>query len=51
MASRKIERLTPNRAVLTNMHIDMDFAQLTAELPAGVDPAYDGLVIQHKFKA
>ena len=36
-----IERLRPARAVLTNMHIDLDYAQLAAELPEGVEPAFD----------
>ena len=44
-----IERVKPKRAILTNMHLDMDFAQLTAELPAGVEPAYDGLVLEHEL--
>ena len=38
-----IARFKPRRAVLTNMHIDMDYDTLRAELPAGVEPAYDGL--------
>ncbi|MBX3482126.1 MBL fold metallo-hydrolase [Phenylobacterium sp.] len=42
-----IGRAKPRRAILTNMHIDMDFAQLTAELPAGVEPAYDGMTFRH----
>ena len=40
-----IERLKPKRAVITNMHIDLDYAELAAELPGGVVPAYDGLVL------
>ncbi len=40
---RAIVRFKPRRAVLTNMHIDMDYDTLRAELPAGVEPAYDGL--------
>ncbi|MFT4150535.1 MAG: MBL fold metallo-hydrolase [Paracoccaceae bacterium] len=40
-----IARAKPARAVLTNMHIDMDHAALAAELPAGVEPAYDGMQI------
>jgi phosphoribosyl 1,2-cyclic phosphate phosphodiesterase len=40
-----IERLRPRRAVLTNLHIDMDFATLAKELPVGVEPAYDGMVL------
>lgn len=38
-----IARLDPRRAVLTNMHIDLDFAALRDRLPAGVEPARDGL--------
>jgi phosphoribosyl 1,2-cyclic phosphate phosphodiesterase len=38
-----IERLKPERAILTNMHIDLDFKTLQAELADGVEPAYDGL--------
>jgi phosphoribosyl 1,2-cyclic phosphate phosphodiesterase len=37
-----IARLKPAQALLTNMHIDMDYATLKARLPAGVEPAYDG---------
>ncbi|MBS0295979.1 MAG: MBL fold metallo-hydrolase [Proteobacteria bacterium] len=37
-----IERARPKRAVLTNMHVDLDYATLAAQLPAGVEPAYDG---------
>ncbi|MFT7192261.1 MAG: phosphoribosyl 1,2-cyclic phosphate phosphodiesterase, partial [Dinoroseobacter sp.] len=40
-----IERAAPARAVLTNMHIDIDYATLEAETPAHITPAYDGLVI------
>lgn len=40
-----IRRAAPRRAVLTNMHIDLDHARLMAELPAGVIPAHDGLAI------
>ena len=41
-----IERLKPKRAVLTNMHIDLDYQTLRRELPAGVEPAYDGMVLE-----
>lgn len=40
-----IERFQPRRAILTHMDWSMDFRTLAAELPAGVEPAYDGLVI------
>jgi phosphoribosyl 1,2-cyclic phosphate phosphodiesterase len=41
-----IKRVQPARAVLTNMHIDMDYASLVATLPAGVEPGYDGLTAE-----
>jgi phosphoribosyl 1,2-cyclic phosphate phosphodiesterase len=41
-----IDRLKPRRAILTHMHIDLDYNALRAELPPGVEPGYDGLVIE-----
>ncbi len=38
-----ISRAQPRRAVLTNLHIDLDYTQLSARLPEGVEPACDGL--------
>ena len=38
-----IDRLKPKRAVLTNLHTDLDFDVLSAELPKGVVAAYDGM--------
>lgn len=40
-----IERLRPGRAVLTHMDNSMDYEALKAELPDGVEPAYDGMEI------
>jgi phosphoribosyl 1,2-cyclic phosphate phosphodiesterase len=40
-----IERLKPKRAILTHMTSDLDYAELCRELPAHVEPAYDGMVI------
>jgi phosphoribosyl 1,2-cyclic phosphate phosphodiesterase len=37
--------MKPKRAVLTNLHTDLDYATLCASLPAGVEPAFDGMVI------
>ena len=41
-----IERIKPRRAVLTNMHTDLDYEVLRLSLPAGVEPAYDGMRIE-----
>jgi len=41
-----IERVRPRRAILTNMHLDLDYATLSESLPAGVEAAYDGLCFQ-----
>ncbi len=38
-----IERLKPRRAILTNLHADLDYETLRRELPAGVEPAFDGI--------
>jgi phosphoribosyl 1,2-cyclic phosphate phosphodiesterase len=38
-----IDRLKPKRAVVTNMHIDLDYETLRAQLPGHVEPAYDGM--------
>jgi phosphoribosyl 1,2-cyclic phosphate phosphodiesterase len=38
-----IARVKPKRAVITNMHVDLDYATLKAELPPGVEPAHDGM--------
>jgi len=49
MALEWIERVKPRRAILTNMHIDLDFDDLAARLPAGVEPAFDGLRFEHQL--
>jgi phosphoribosyl 1,2-cyclic phosphate phosphodiesterase len=38
-----IERLKPRRAILTNLHSDLDYETLRRELPPHVEPAYDGI--------
>ena len=40
-----IERVRPRYAVLTNLHIDLDYNALRRALPPGVAPAYDGMQI------
>lgn len=41
-----IARVKPKRAVLTHMHVDLDYETLRRELPDGVEPAYDGMVLE-----
>ena len=38
-----IAELKPKRAVLTNMHTDLDYETLRGQLPENVVPAYDGM--------
>ena len=40
-----IAKVKPRRAILTHMTWDMDYATLKRDLPAGVEPAFDGMVI------
>jgi phosphoribosyl 1,2-cyclic phosphate phosphodiesterase len=40
-----VARVKPKRAVLTHMHVDLDYETLRRELPEGVEPAYDGMVL------
>jgi phosphoribosyl 1,2-cyclic phosphate phosphodiesterase len=38
-----IERIKPRRAILTNLHSDLDYDKLRGELPAHIEPAFDGM--------
>ncbi len=38
--------MRPRRAVLTHMDQSLDYRELSAELPSGVEPGQDGLVIE-----
>lgn len=40
-----IDRIKPRRAILTNMHVDLDYDTLQAELPDHIEPAFDGLAV------
>jgi phosphoribosyl 1,2-cyclic phosphate phosphodiesterase len=44
-ALQAIERIGPRRAYLTHMSHDLGHAETSARLPAGVELAYDGLVL------
>jgi phosphoribosyl 1,2-cyclic phosphate phosphodiesterase len=41
-----IERLKPRRAVLTHMDQSLDYRELSAELPEGLQPGHDGLTVE-----
>lgn len=41
-----IDRLQPKRAILTHLHVDLDYDSLRRELPDHVEPAYDGMQIE-----
>jgi len=40
-----IARVKPRRAILTHMNHEFDYHELSKSLPEGVEPAYDGMVI------
>jgi phosphoribosyl 1,2-cyclic phosphate phosphodiesterase len=41
-----IARVKPKRAILTHMNHTVDYATWKAKLPKGVEPAYDGMVLE-----
>jgi phosphoribosyl 1,2-cyclic phosphate phosphodiesterase len=41
-----ISRLKPRQAVLSHLGGDLDYATLAERLPKGVEPAFDGMVIE-----
>ena len=38
-----INILKPKKAILTNLHNDLDYKKLKSKLPSNIIPAYDGL--------
>ena len=44
-AVKWVRKLAPRRAILTHMSHDLDYEQLSNELPDNVEPGYDGLRI------
>ena len=40
-----IARVKPERAVLTNLHVDLDYETLRRELPPNIEPAFDGMTV------
>ncbi|RMF10054.1 MAG: MBL fold metallo-hydrolase [Alphaproteobacteria bacterium] len=45
-ALEAIARVRPKRAILTHMHIDVDYEEVQARLPDHVEPAFDGMVFE-----
>jgi phosphoribosyl 1,2-cyclic phosphate phosphodiesterase len=43
-ALRLINKVKPKKAILTNLHVDLDYFKLKKKLPKNIIPAYDGLV-------
>lgn len=41
-----IARIKPGRAILTNLHSDLDYDELRGKLPPHVEPAFDGMRIE-----
>jgi phosphoribosyl 1,2-cyclic phosphate phosphodiesterase len=41
-----IERLRVRRAILTHMTVELDYETLRRQLPAHVEPGYDGMVVE-----
>jgi len=43
-----IAELKPRRAILTNLHNDLDFAKLSSRLPSNIEAAFDGMVVRSR---
>jgi phosphoribosyl 1,2-cyclic phosphate phosphodiesterase len=43
-----IARVKPDRAILTNLHVTMDYRTLLDILPSGVEPAFDGMTVDFR---
>jgi phosphoribosyl 1,2-cyclic phosphate phosphodiesterase len=41
-----VEQIRPRRTILTHMGFDLDHGWLRAHLPAGIEPAHDGMAIE-----
>ncbi len=45
LALEWLARVRPGRGLLTNLHVHMDYQTLKNMLPAGIEPAFDGLTV------
>ena len=43
--------MKPRHAVLTNLHTDLDYDALQAQLPPTIEPAFDGMVMEWNVEA
>ena len=41
-----IKKFSPKKAILTNLHTDIDYKEIKKKLPKNVTPAYDGLTLE-----
>jgi phosphoribosyl 1,2-cyclic phosphate phosphodiesterase len=41
-----IVRMKPKQAIITNMHVDLDYETLRKDLPHNITPAYDGMTFE-----
>ena len=41
-----IERVKPKRAIFTHMNIQADYEKILAQCPEGVEPGYDGMILE-----
>ena len=41
-----IAEVKPRRAILTNMHTDVDYDTLRRQIPDDVEPAFDGMAFE-----
>ena len=41
-----VERIRPRRTVLTHMGLAMDWGWLRENLPPGIEPGFDGMVLE-----
>jgi len=46
-----IARVKPRRAILTDMHIDIDYADIVSKVPPGVEVAFDGMRFESVISA
>mgnify|MGYP006448873773 FL=1 len=40
-----IRKFSPKKAILTNLHTDIDYEEIKKKLPKNIIPAYDGLSV------